>query len=589
MGTYGILSRLKRMLQNIWKEEGAGKKTMTMKKWLQRLTGVFLCGTMLCGTLHMGEASADTEDMRAVWISTVYMADYPSTQNNMTAQKTEFMEKLDKIEKLGLNTVVVQVRPKADAFYVSELNPWSQILTGTQGVSPGYDPMAFMIEETHQRGMEFHAWLNPYRVTTSGTELTALSVDHPARLHPEWVITHNNALYYDPANEEVKQFICDSVAEIVKNYDVDAIHFDDYFYPSNYPLPEGETKDGAVAEERREHVNDLICRVYETIHSLSYKTKFGISPMGVWKNSSSDPAGSATGGTEGYYSVYGDAKKWVENNWVDYIVPQIYWECGNAYGDYETLVNWWSDVVDGTAVKLYIGHGIYKDVVAAEIAEQLRVNENYDIDGSFFFSLRDLLDNRQGCADAVKAYYAKADKEKPAEKPVPEPEPEKEPEKEAEKEIVKEPEKEASVTVEKKVAYGGRASVTVDGIPVAFEVYTIDDYTYFKLRDIANALSGTRKQFDTRWEETTTSIEILRGTPYSSTTPPKAVGTYKDAVATTSTAKLYCDGEKEKIAAYTINDYTYYKLRDLAKLLDMGITWDEDTFTIGMETKKPYR
>ncbi len=559
-----------------------------MKKWLQRLTGVFLCGAMLCGTLHIGTASADTEDMRAVWISTVYMADYPTTQNNMTAQKTEFMEKLDQIEELGLNTVVVQVRPKGDAFYESELNPWSQILTGTQGLSPGYDPMAFMIEEAHQRGMEFHAWMNPYRITTAGTDLNALSADHPARLHPEWVITHNNAMYYDPANEEVKQFICDSVEEIVENYDVDAIHFDDYFYPSNYPLPEGETKDGIVANERREHVNDLIRRVYQTIHRLSYTTKFGISPMGVWKNSSSDPAGSATGGTEGYYSVYGDAKTWVENGWVDYIVPQIYWERGNAYGDYETLVNWWSNVVEGTAVKLYIGHGIYKDVVAAEIAEQLEVNKNYDTDGSFFFSLRDLLNNRQGCADAVKAYYANV--QKPTEKPVVKPEsvPEPEPEKETVKEPEKEQKEDKPVTVEKKWAYGGRANVTVDGIPVAFQVYTIDDYTYFKLRDIANALSGTRKQFDISWEESTASIEILRRTPYSSTTPPKAVGSYSDATATTSTASLYCDGEKEDIAAYTINDYTYYKLRDLAQLLDMGITWNEDTFTIGMETKKSY-
>ena len=165
------------------------------------------------------------------------------------------------------------------------------------------------------------------------------------------------------------------------------------------------------------------------------------------------------------------------------------------------------------------------------------------------------------------------DTKKPTEAVKPEPRPEPE---------------EIPVTVEKKWAYGGRANVTVDGIPVAFQVYTIDDYTYFKLRDIANALSGTRKQFDISWEESTASIEILRKTPYSSTTSPEAVGRYSDAAATTSTAKLYCDGEMENITAYTINDYTYYKLRDLAKLLDMGITWDEDTFTIGMETKQSY-
>ncbi|MBQ9091254.1 MAG: family 10 glycosylhydrolase [Anaerotignum sp.] len=539
-----------------------------MNKWMKKLTSGLLCMALGMTTIAVQEVyAADHTDMRAVWISTVYSADYPSVINDKEAQKAEFIEKLDKAQEMGLNTVVVQVRPKGDAFYESELNPWSAVLTGVQGMDPGYDPMEFMIKETHKRGMEFHAWMNPYRITTSGTDLSVLSADHMARKHLDWILTYNNAMYYNPAKEEVKEYICDTVEEIVEKYDVDAIHFDDYFYPSNYPLPEGETRDGATAEERRAHVNDLIKDVYRTIKKADASVEFGISPMGIWKNSTSDLEGSETRGTEGYYSVFGDAKTWVEKGWVDYIVPQIYWEKGNAYADYETLVKWWSDVVKGTGVDLYIGHGIYKDVVASEIAEQLEVNEKYNVSGSFFFSLRDLLNNRQGCADAVKTYYQEADT--PAVPVVPE-------------------EPEVPVTVEKKLAYAARAKVTVNGNPVEFQTYTIDDYTYFKLRDIASAINGTPKQFMTFWDENSQSIHLVRRAPYTSA-GSNAVGRYSDTIATTSTAKLYCDNQRKSVSAYTINDYTYYKLRDIAQLIDMGITWNESTFTIGIETGKSYK
>ncbi len=535
-----------------------------MKKWMKKISAAILCGVLCFESIGMQKVYAGEQEMRAVWISTVYSADYPSVVNDIEGQKKEFVEKLDKSKALGLNTAVVQVRPKGDAFYKSELNPWSAVLTGAQGVDPGYDPMAFMIEETHKRGMEFHAWMNPYRITTSGTDLSALSADNIARQHPDWILTYNNAMYYDPAREEVKQYICDSVAEIVENYNVDAIHFDDYFYPSNYPLPEGEDREGMTAEIRRGHVNDLIERVYQTIKDTDSSVEFGISPMGVWKNNTSDPAGSATRGSEGYYVVFGDAKAWVKEGWVDYIVPQIYWEQGNASADYETLVKWWSNVVEDTGVKLYIGQGIYKDVVAQEIAEQLKVNEKYDVDGSFFFSLRDFLENRQGCADAVKGYYRNIDAEKEISAP------------------------ESPIEILKKRAYAARAKVTVDGKAVDFEVYTIDDYTYFKLRDIASALNGTEKQFQTFWDEENMAINLIRRAPYTSAASD-AVGSYSDTVAVTSTAKLYCDGVQKTISAYTINDYTYYKLRDLAQLIDIGVTWNENTATIGIETTMSYQ
>ena len=542
-----------------------------MKKWMKQIAGALMTALLTIGSVSMVSAYAQTppadEEMRAVWISTVYSADFPSSLNDAEAQKTEFIEKLDQAQALGLNTVVVQSRPQGDAFYNSELNPWSAVLTGTQGQDPGYDPMAFMIEEAHKRGMEFHAWMNPYRITTSGTDLAALSADNMARQHPDWILTYNNAMYYNPAKEEVKQYIIDTVAEVVENYDVDAIHFDDYFYPSNYPIPEGENRDGATANARRDDVNDLVRRVHQKIKSIDDSVAFGISPMGIWKNNTSDAEGSETSGTEGYYSVFGDAKKWIEEGWVDYIVPQIYWETGNQHADYETLVQWWNNVVDGTDVDLYIGHGIYKDTVAGEIIKEMEINEKYDqVDGSFFFSLRDLLQDREGVATALQQYYAQKD----ATSDVTQPEQPQEP-------------------MSAKTAYAGRTNLQVDGKTVSLETYIIDDYSYFKLRDVARAVTGTSKQFDTVWVEADLAIHLQTGIPYTINDTGNAdVMQSGDTIAVSSTAKLFLDGEAQQATAYTIRDYTYYKLRDIAKLVDFGVTWDEGTATIGIDTTSGY-
>ena len=381
-----------------------------MRKLISVLMVCFLCFGCLT-TTQLQAATSYENDMRAVWISTVYNLDYPSTKNNAAAQKQEFTEKLDQLQAIGINTVFIQVRPKADALYASTINPWSDVLTGTQGKSPGYDPLAFMIDEAHKRGMELHAWLNPYRVTTSGTDLNALSAMHPARLNPSWVFSYNNALYYNPEVEGVKQHIVDTVKEIAMNYDVDGIHFDDYFYPSNYPLPTGESKDGAVANSRRWAVNDMVQRVSNTIKAVNTSSKksiqFGISPPGIWKNSSSDPTGSATAGREAYYAVFADTRTWIKNNWIDYIAPQIYWQIGHSKADYETLVKWWSNEVSGTNVKLYIGQGIYTDSVAKEIDTQLALNQQYPlVKGSIYFSLKDLLNNRQNCKTKITNFYS---------------------------------------------------------------------------------------------------------------------------------------------------------------------------------------
>ena len=344
------------------------------------------------------------QSTQAAWMATVYNIDFPSVKKNIPAQKKEFIDKMDKLKALGINTIIVQVRPKADALYKSDINPWSDVLTGVQGKDPGYDSMAFMIEEAHKRGMLFQAWLNPYRITTSGTDINALCETHPARLNPDWVIRYNNAMYYNPEKEGVKNHIVDTVTEIVKNYSVDGIVFDDYFYPSNYPLPKGQGKDGLVANGRRENVNDMVKRVSAAIKATKNNVVFGISPAGIWKNIKSDPTGSATTGNQSYYSVFADTRAWIQNGWIDYVSPQIYWETGNKAADYETLVKWWSNEVKGTNVKLYISHCLYKASVAKQIDIQMKINQNYpEVSGSYYYNLKSLLTNIGGCKTKISA------------------------------------------------------------------------------------------------------------------------------------------------------------------------------------------
>ena len=355
---------------------------------------LFFISFLLTFTLFNINVYASTSEMRAAWISTVYNLDWPSesSKGNVTNQKKEFIDILEKLKSIGINTVVVQVRPKGDALYKSSINPWSDVLTGTQGKNPGYDPLKFMINEAHKRGMEFHAWFNPYRVTTSGTNLNSLAGNHPARQNPDWIITYNRAMYYNPENANVKQHIVDTVKEVVSNYDVDGIHFDDYFYPEKYPLPEGEDKDGEVANLRREHVNEMVRSVRDAIKSIKPSVKFGISPGGIWKNKSSDITGSDTRGNESYYSVYADTRTWIKNKWIDYIVPQLYWQIGYVPADYQKLVEWWSNEVKGTGVDLYIGQGIYKEEVSQQIEQQIDLNRKYDtIKGHMYFTTNNII------------------------------------------------------------------------------------------------------------------------------------------------------------------------------------------------------
>ncbi|MBS6023326.1 MAG: family 10 glycosylhydrolase [Paeniclostridium sordellii] len=364
-------------------------------------------------------------EFRGVWVATVYDIDWPKTKDNPEAQKQEFIELLDKIQSLNLNAVFVQVRPTSDAFYDSKINPWSAFLTGVQGKYPGYDPMKFMIEETHKRNMQFHAWLNPYRITTKGTDLSVLADNNPAKLHPEWVLSHNDALFYNPQNQEVINYVATTVFEIVSNYDVDGIHFDEYFYPYGYPPPECDCECGCgclctcncicgceyvcedTAENRREAINNLIKTVYRVIKATKPNVEFGVSPFGVWKNKSSDVTGSNTNALEGYYDLYTDSLSWIQDGIIDYIAPQVYWETTNVDNPYETLVKWWASIVDGTKVKLYIGQNINKKETAREVDKEIEINRQYkEVKGNILFSYRDIAENNEGVVEKIQRVYS---------------------------------------------------------------------------------------------------------------------------------------------------------------------------------------
>lgn len=349
-------------------------------------------------------------EFRGVWIASVYNIDWPKTLDNPEAQKQEFIEILDKLQSLNINAIFVQIRPTSDALYKSYINPWSKYLTGEQGKYPGYDPLQFMIEETHKRNMEFHAWLNPYRITTQGIDLNELVQNNPARIKPEWVLEFNNALFYDPENPEVIEYVDVTVYEIIKKYDVDGIHFDDYFYPYNYPLPEGEDRDGEIANNRREAVNNLIRTIYKVIKSTKPSVQFGVSPYGVWKNKSSDLIGSESNGLESYYDLYMDTLTWVDEHIVDYIAPQIYWTTYNNDSNYEVMVSWWNDVVKDSGVRLYIGQNINDLDIASEIYKQIEINREYEnVSGNILFSASDIVNDNDNVVIQLKeAYNCKA-------------------------------------------------------------------------------------------------------------------------------------------------------------------------------------
>jgi uncharacterized lipoprotein YddW (UPF0748 family) len=308
-------------------------------------------------------------EFRGVWIATVDNIDWPKrNQWDPESQKREFVRQLDMHQRNGMNAVIVQVRPAADAFYPSELEPWSQWLTGTQGKAPFpfYDPMKFTIEEAHKRGFEYHAWVNPYRANLSIGK-ASIAPGHVSKQHPEWFLEYGGKLYFDPGNKEAQEWVVNVIKDMVTRYDIDAVHMDDYFYPyriagKEFPDTASYRKYGAgMAKDdwRRSNTDSIIYKLTSVIHGTKPWVKFGISPFGVWRNEQDDPMGSPTkAGVTNYDDLYADVLLWLEEGWIDYVAPQIYWEFSHKAAPFQPILEWWNKNANGRHV--YAGLGIYR-------------------------------------------------------------------------------------------------------------------------------------------------------------------------------------------------------------------------------------
>ncbi|KIO74655.1 glycoside hydrolase [Pedobacter lusitanus] len=362
---------------------------------------------------------APKREFRGVWVATVTNIDWPSKPGlSVDEQKQELIGLLDQHKRNGMNAIMLQVRPAADAFYRKSREPWSQWLMGRQGIapSPGYDPLEFAIAEAHSRGMELHAWFNPYRASMSPN--TVFSEDHMTRKRPDLFFTYGGKKQFDPGLPEVREYIVQVILDVVKGYDVDGIHFDDYFYP--YPISGQRINDGATFNKypngftnlndwRRNNVDMLIKQLDDSIHHYKKYVKFGISPFGIWKNSNEDPQGSATHGLSNFTELYADSRKWIKEGWVDYINPQVYFSFTRKAAPFDTLVDWWSNNTYGR--HLYIGQAAYlmnQRMEAAwrnpsQIPDQIRyMRENNRVQGSVFFSSKSFSTVARATADSLR-------------------------------------------------------------------------------------------------------------------------------------------------------------------------------------------
>lgn len=332
-------------------------------------------------------------EFRGVWLHTVMQTNRFASRS--PAQLRAYLtQAVDTLRKTGFNAVIFQIRPEGDAFYRSGLEPWSRYLTGTQGRAPAgdFDPLAFMIALCRQRGMEFHAWINPYRMSMSAN--AQLAPNHLYRRHPEWFVTYDGKLYLNPGLPMCRNWIRSVVRDIVMRYDIDALHMDDYFYP--YPV-KGKVFDDsrafllhaagfgirrgdrdALGKFRRASVNALILALRRDLKSIRPKIRFGISPFGIYRNRKTWAGGSDTDGLQCYDDLYADVLKWARNGWIDYLVPQLYWEIGHRQADYVRLCSWWAANVP-TGCRLYIGQSIERslDGPAASAPDLIRSSRNF--------------------------------------------------------------------------------------------------------------------------------------------------------------------------------------------------------------------
>lgn len=406
-----------------------------MKRSFRLLALVLACVLTLVTPAFAAGTPSASEEMRGVWVSSVYNLDYPSSPTTDPDKlKAEADEILDNCVKWGLNAVFLQVRPSGDALYKSDLFPWSKYLTGSVGTAPqdGFDPLEYWVEAAHKRGLELHAWINPYRITRSkDTEWNSLPSTHPAKMNPDWVVKYSDGNYYfNPGIPEVRDLVTRGAVEIVQNYDVDGLHMDDYFYPgTDFNDAATYQKYGSsfsnIADFRRDSVNQLVAQLDTAVHNIDPDIQFGISPSGIWANKSTDPRGSNTNGSEHYVSSYADSLYWIENGLVDYIIPQIYWEIGHKLADFATLADWWNDAVAGSDVHLYIGMGAYRCAdnptgvwtTTDPLFDSLAYLENKDNVGGCVFFRYGSIPAVSGMADRLTNWYSTVHNENTAPNP----------------------------------------------------------------------------------------------------------------------------------------------------------------------------
>ena len=370
---------------------------------------------LILGITTLSAQKSPKREFRGAWIQTVFQSEYAKmTPEEM---KADFIRKLNQLQECGINAIIFQVRPEADAWYLSEIEPWSRFCTGKQGVAPDplFDPMAFLIKECHRRNMEFHAWLNPFRAGTSGT--STLAETHVYHEHPEWFVTYNKQLLFDPGIPACRKYICRIVEDIVSRYDVDAIHMDDYFYPypvNGMPFPDDNSfrtygkgyKPEERDEWRRENVNKLIRELKHTIVTTKEWVRFGISPFGIYRNKKSTPdgSGSNTNGLQNYDNLYADVTLWVKKKWIDYNIPQIYWEIGHPAADYITLAEWWDK--NAHDVHLYIGQDVARTMKANDLTQKMELARSLrHVKGNCFWPANEILWNNGGITDSLREHY----------------------------------------------------------------------------------------------------------------------------------------------------------------------------------------
>ena len=376
-------------------------------KWMMMVIGL----SLIISHLSFSSAAAQVKrEFRGAWIQAVNGQWIGQSTQQMQAT---LIQQLDALQRMGTNVIIFQVRPECDALYPSNIEPWSRFLTGQQGKAPNpyWDPLQWMVEQCHVRGMELHAWINPYRAKTKTTNV--VSTTHITQTHPGRVFSYDGQLLLDPGMQENRDYICSVVADIVKRYNVDGIHYDDYFYP--YPVAGLAIPDDATfaahskgitdrGDWRREQVNLFVKQIYKTVHDIKPWVKVGVSPFGIYRNKKNDPNGSETNGLQNYDDLYADILLWVDKGWVDYNVPQIYWEIGNRAADYNKLIHWWNQHAKNRP--LIIGEDIERTVKFGQQEQKMRLYVDCpNVEGTVLWYAKAAVDNVGGYATQLQQRY----------------------------------------------------------------------------------------------------------------------------------------------------------------------------------------